>query len=158
MVESKALLAEVTRLPGLDGKAKMSKSLNNAIFLADDSDNLKKKVMSMYTDSKHIRITDPGQIEGNTVFTYLDAFDTDKAKVAELKEHYSHGGLGDVTVKKYLLEVLEVILSPIRSKRIELAKNPDEVYRILRDGSMIAKQTASATLDEVRRAIGVNYF
>lgn len=158
LVESKALLAEVTRLPGLDGKAKMSKSLNNAIFLADDSDSLKKKVMSMYTDSNHIRITDPGQIEGNTVFTYLDAFDSDKAKVAELKEHYSRGGLGDVTVKKYLLEVLENILSPIRTKRIELAKNPDEVYKILREGSMLAKQAASATLDEVRRAIGVNYF
>ncbi len=158
LVETKALLSPVTRLIGVDGKTKMSKSLGNAIFLSDDSDTLKKKVMSMYTDPNHIKVSDPGSIVGNAVFAYLDAFASDKAKVTELKEHYTRGGLGDVVVKKYLLEILENLLSPIRSKRLEIAKHKDEVYKILNEGSNIAKQVAAQTLDEVRHAIGINYF
>lgn len=158
LVETSALLSANTRLPGLDGKAKMSKSLGNAISLSEDTDSLKKKVMSMYTDPNHIRISDPGKVEGNTVFTYLDAFDPDKDKVAQLKAHYSQGGLGDVVVKKYLLDVLENLISPIRTRRHELAQNKDEIYKILQQGSLKAKATAAQTLDEVRRTIGVNYF
>ncbi len=158
LVETKGMLSSVTRLPGLDGKAKMSKSLNNAIYLSDSPDSLKQKVMSMYTDPNHLKITDPGQVEGNMVFTYLDAFDNDKHKVAELKQHYTNGGLGDMQLKKYLLEILENILSPIRSKRLELSQNKDEVYKLLQIGSVKAKEKAALTLAEVRRAIGVNYF
>lgn len=155
LVEPKALLAPVSRLPGLDGKAKMSKSLNNAIFLSDSSDELKKKVMSMYTDPNHIKVSDPGQIEGNMVFAYLDAFDSNKEKVAELKEHYQKGGLGDMTVKKYLLEILEEIISPIRNRRLELEKNPDYIYQVLKEGSNKAKNVAANTLTEVRKSIGL---
>ena len=158
LVETSALLSSNSRLPGLDGKAKMSKSLNNAMFLSDSADVLKQKVMSMYTDSNHLKVSDPGQIEGNMVFTYLDAFDANKEKVAELKEHYTHGGLGDVVLKKYLLEVLDQILTPIRQKREEFARDSSEVYKLLQAGSAKAKEKAVATLSEVRRAIGVNYF
>lgn len=158
LVETSALLSPVTRLPGLDGKAKMSKSLNNAIYLSETPDSLKKKVMSMYTDPNHLKISDPGQIEGNMVFTYLDAFDTDKAKVQELKAHYQKGGLGDVQLKKHLLEVLDSILAPIREKRLLLSQNKDEVYKLLKIGSNKARETASKTLSEVRNAVGVNYF
>lgn len=157
LVETSALLSNFTRLPGLDGKAKMSKSLNNAIFLSDSSDILKQKVMSMYTDSNHLKVSDPGQVEGNMVFTYLDAFDTDKTKVAELKAHYSNGGLGDVVLKRYLLEVLENLLMPIRTKREQLATDKEAVYKELYTGSMKAKEVAAATLSQVRNAIGVNY-
>ncbi|KRL83320.1 tryptophan--tRNA ligase [Ligilactobacillus apodemi] len=146
------------RLPGLDGNAKMSKSLGNAIYLADDADTLKKKVMSMYTDPNHIHIEDPGQIEGNMVFTYLDIFDSDKQKVVELKEHYQTGGLGDVKIKRYLNEVLEAKLGPIRERRAEFAKDIPAVYDMLKAGSQKANEVAEQTLAEVRAAIGVNYF
>ena len=146
------------RLPGLDGNAKMSKSLGNAIYLADDADTLRKKVMSMYTDPNHIHIEDPGQIEGNMVFTYLDIFDPDKQKVAELKEHYQAGGLGDVKIKRYLNEVREAQLGPIRQRREEFAKDIPSVYTMLKEGSQKANAVAEQTLAEVRAAIGVNYF
>ncbi len=146
------------RLPGLDGNAKMSKSLNNAIYLSDDADTLRKKVMSMYTDPNHIHVEDPGKVEGNMVFTYLDIFDKDKDKVAELKEQYRAGGLGDVKIKRYLNEVLEAELGPIRARREEFAKNIPAVYAMLKEGSEKANEVANKTLEEVRRAIGVNYF
>ncbi|URI13082.1 tryptophan--tRNA ligase [Ligilactobacillus salivarius] len=146
------------RLPGLDGNAKMSKSLNNAIYLSDDVDTLRKKVMSMYTDPNHIHVEDPGKVEGNMVFTYLDIFDKDKDKVAELKEQYRAGGLGDVKIKRYLNEVLEAELGPIRARREEFAKDIPAVYAMLKEGSEKANEVANKTLEEVRRAIGVNYF
>ncbi|WP_057828104.1 tryptophan--tRNA ligase [Liquorilactobacillus cacaonum] len=146
------------RLPGLDGNAKMSKSLNNCIYLSDDAETLKKKVMSMYTDPSHVHVEDPGKIEGNMVFTYLDIFDEDKQKVAQLKEAYQAGGLGDVKIKRYLNEVLEAKLAPIRKRREEFAKDISSVYDILKDGSERANAVAEQTLSEVRAAIGVNYF
>lgn len=146
------------RIPGLDGNAKMSKSLNNAIYLADDADTIQKKVMSMYTDPNHIHVEDPGQVEGNTVFTYLDIFADDKQKVAELKEQYRHGGLGDVKIKRYLNEVLQAELAPIRERREQFEKDPQAVYDILKAGSDKANKVANQTLDEVRDAIGINYF
>ena len=146
------------RLPGLDGNAKMSKSLNNAIYLSDDADTLRKKVMSMYTDPNHIHVEDPGKVEGNMVFTYLDIFDKDNDKVAELKEQYRAGGLGDVKIKRYLNEVLEAELGPIRARREEFAKDIPAVYAMLKEGSEKANEVANKTLEEVRRAIGVNYF
>ena len=158
LVETNALLSTTTRLPGLDGKAKMSKSLNNGIYLSDSVDVVKQKIMSMYTDPNHLKISDPGQVKGNMVFTYLDAFDTDTNKVRELKEDYTKGGLGDMVLKKYLLEVLDNILSPIRTKREYLSQNKEAVFEILKSGSDKAKNVANATLNEVRRAIGVNYF
>ncbi len=156
--ETKVLLSSVARLPGIDGKTKMSKSLNNAIFLSDSNDVVKQKIMMMYTDPNHLKVSDPGQVEGNTVFAYLDAFDSDKQKVSELKEHYMRGGLGDVALKKYLFEVIENILSPIRSRRLELSKNPDEVLNILHKGSLKAREVAAATLSEVKLAMGLSYF
>ena len=146
------------RLPGTDGNAKMSKSLGNGIYLSDDQDTVKRKVMSMYTDPGHIHTNDPGKIEGNTVFQYLDVFGEDKQHIAELKEHYQAGGLGDVTVKKYLFEVLDELLSPIRQRRRELAGDLPAVYRVLLEGSRRANAVAEQTLAEVRQAIGVNYF
>lgn len=160
LVEPRVILpkAGLGRLPGIDGNAKMSKSLNNAIYLSDEPEVIKKKIMSMYTDPNHIRVEDPGQIENNTVFTYLDAFAQDKAKVEEMKEHYKRGGLGDVKVKKYLNEVLQAELEPIRARRKEYEKNIDYVYEILKTGSEKAREKASNTLHEVREAIGINYF
>ena len=146
------------RLPGLDGNAKMSKSLNNAIYLADDADTLRKKVMSMYTDPTHVHVEDSGHVEGNMVFTYLDIFADDQEKVAELKAQYQHGGLGDVKIKRYLNEVLEGVLAPIRQRRQEFAQDMGAVYDILKEGSARANEVANQTLAEVRRAIGVNYF
>lgn len=146
------------RIPGLDGNAKMSKSLNNAIYLADDADTIQKKVMSMYTDPQHIRVEDPGHIEGNTVFTYLDIFDLDKEKVQELKDHYQAGGLGDVKIKRYLNEVLQAELKPIRERRESYAADLAGVYQILEEGSQKANAIANQTLSEVREAIGLNYF
>lgn len=146
------------RLPGLDGNAKMSKSLNNAIYLADDADTLRKKVMSMYTDPTHVHVEDPGHVEGNMVFTYLDIFADDQKKVAELKAQYQHGGLGDVKIKRYLNEVLEGVLAPIRQRRQKFAQDMGAVYDILKEGSARANEVANQTLAEVRRAIGVNYF
>ena len=146
------------RIPGLDGNAKMSKSLGNAIYLSDDEDTLKKKVMSMYTDPNHIHVEDPGQVEGNVVFTYLDIFDKDTAKVQELKDHYRHGGLGDVKIKRYLMEVLNAELAPIRQRRAEFTKDLPTVMDILKAGSDRANQVAAQTLDEVKDAMGLNYF
>lgn len=146
------------RLPGLDGNAKMSKSLGNAIYLSDDAEKVKKKVMSMYTDPNHIHVEDPGQVEGNTVFTYLDVFDPDKDTVAQLKEDYQKGGLGDVKIKRYLNKVLEAELAPIRERRQKYAENLDAVYDMLYQGSQKANQVADQTLQEVRDAIGFNYF
>ncbi|MCE5221011.1 MAG: tryptophan--tRNA ligase [Clostridium sp.] len=160
LVEPEAILpsSNAGRLPGTDGKAKMSKSIGNCIYLSDDSDSIKKKVMSMYTDPNHIRVEDPGQIEGNTVFTYLDIFATDKDVVEEMKEHYKRGGLGDMKVKKYLNEVMQAELEPIRNKRIEFEKNIDYVYAMLKDGSDKARAVAANTLKEVRAAMGIEYF
>ena len=136
----------------------MSKSLGNCIYLSDDADTLKKKVMSMYTDPNHIHVEDPGQVEGNMVFAYLDIFDSDKEHVADLKEHYQAGGLGDVKIKRYLNEVLEAELGPIRERRAEFEKDIPAVYQMLKDGSDKANEVANQTLEEVRAAIGVNYF
>ena len=146
------------RLPGLDGNAKMSKSLGNAIYLADDAKTVQKKVMSMYTDPNHIHVEDPGKVEGNTVFTYLDVFDPDKDKVAELKEEYQKGGLGDVKIKRYLNKVLEAELAPIRERREKFAQDEDAVYEMLLEGSKKANKVANETLEQVRDAIGLNYF
>ena len=148
------------RLPGLDGNAKMSKSLNNGIYLADDADTLKKKVMSMYTDPNHIRVEDPGQIEGNMVFHYLDVFarPEDLKDIAQMKEHYQAGGLGDVKTKLYLLEILERELGPIRERRLEFAKDMGQVYDMLRQGSERAREVASQTLSQVKSAMGITYF
>lgn len=146
------------RIPGLDGNAKMSKSLGNAIYLSDDADTVTKKVMSMYTDPEHIKVSDPGHVEGNTVFTYLDIFDPDKEHVADLKAQYQAGGLGDVKIKRYLNEVLEATLAPIRKRRAEYAANMDYVYKVLEDGSAHANEVANKTLQEVRDAMGINYF
>ncbi len=148
------------RLPGLDGNAKMSKSLGNGIYLSDDADTVQKKVMSMYTDPNHIRVEDPGQIEGNMVFHYLDIFgqDSDKADIQAMKEHYQKGGLGDVKTKRYLLEILERELAPIRQKRLEYASDMGEVFRMLEKGSQSAQAVAAQTLSEVKSAMGINYF
>lgn len=148
------------RLPGLDGNAKMSKSLNNGIYLADDADTLKKKVMSMYTDPDHIKVEDPGKIEGNMVFHYLDVFGRpeDADEIAEMKEHYQRGGLGDVKTKRYLLEILDRELRPIRERRLEFAKDMGEVYSILEKGSERARSVAAQTLDNVKSAMGITYF
>ncbi len=146
------------RMPGIDGKAKMSKSLGNAIYLSDDAQTVKKKVMSMYTDPNHIRVEDPGCVEGNTVFTYLDAFCKDKEHLEELKAHYRRGGLGDVKIKRYLNEVLEEELAPIRERRLELEENKEYLYEVLRKGSEKARAVAAQTLKEVREAMGIEYF
>lgn len=146
------------RLPGIDGNAKMSKSLNNGIYLADSADVVQKKIMSMYTDPNHIHVEDPGQVEGNVVFTYLDIFDPDQAAVAELKAQYQHGGLGDVKLKRRLVDVMEAVLTPIRERREAYAKDMGAVEQMLIDGTAKANVVANQTLAEVRAAIGFNYF
>ena len=146
------------RIPGLDGNAKMSKSLGNAIYLSDDEKTLQKKVMSMYTDPTHIHVEDPGHIEGNVVFTYLDIFDPDKEHVQELKDQYQAGGLGDVKIKRYLFEVLNNELKPIRERREEFAKDIPAVYDMLKQGCADANEVANQTLAEVRHAMGLDYF
>ncbi|NRO61506.1 Tryptophan--tRNA ligase 2 [Lactobacillus helveticus] len=146
------------RLPGLDGNAKMSKSLGNCIYLSDDAKTVQKKVMSMYTDPNHIHVEDPGKVEGNTVFTYLDVFDPDKDKVAELKAEYQKGGLGDVKIKRYLNKVLEAELAPIRERREKYAQDEDAIYEMLLEGSKKANTVANEILEQVRDAIGLNYF
>lgn len=160
LVEPEAIISKsgCSRLPGIDGKAKMSKSLNNGIYISDEPDVIKKKVMSMYTDPNHIKVSDPGKVEGNTVFTYLDVFCKDKEYLEELKKQYRKGGLGDVKIKKYLNEVLQEELEPIRKRRKELEENKEEIYKILKDGSDRARKVAKATLKEVREAIGIEYF
>ena len=147
------------RLPGINGmNAKMSKSLNNGIYLADSFEEMRAKVMKMYTDPDHIRVEDPGKIEGNVVFAYLDVFAEDKEKVAEMKSHYQKGGLGDVAVKKYLVEEMDKVLKPIRERREELAKNPEAIYEILRKGSEKAEKVAAQTLKELKQAMKIDYF
>lgn len=155
------------RLPGIDGKAKMSKSLGNCIYLSEESEDIRKKVMSMFTDPDHLRIEDPGKLEGNTVFTYLDAFcKTEQferylpeyANLDELKAHYQRGGLGDVKVKKFLNNVLQEELEPIRNRRKELQKDIPYVYEVLKKGSEAAREVAAKTLDEVRASMKINYF
>lgn len=160
LVEPKAMVPEDTlgRLPGIDGKAKMSKSLGNAIYISDEADVITRKIMSMYTDPNHIRVSDPGKVEGNTVFVYLDAFCKDKEQVINLKEHYKRGGLGDVKVKRYLNEVIQAELEPIRKRRSEFEKDIDYVYKVLKEGSGKAREVASKTTKEVREAIGIEYF
>lgn len=157
-VEAKPLLSKMSRLPGIDGKAKMSKSLGNAIYLADPADEVARKVMLMYTDPNHLKVDDPGQIEGNTVFTYLDVFDPDKAEVASLKEHYMRGGLGDVKVKRRLIEVLNTLLEPIRQRRAFFAENTDEALKVLAAGTEKARAAAEKTMKEVREAMGLMQF
>ena len=170
LVEPEILLpdnAACLRLPGTDGKAKMSKSLNNCIYLSDTADEVKKKVMGMYTDPDHLRVEDPGKVEGNTVFTYLDAFSRPEhfakylpeySSLEELKAHYRRGGLGDVKVKKLLIAVLNETLDPIRERRRYYEGRIGEVYEILRKGSEKARATAAATLAEVRAAMKIDYF
>lgn len=155
------------RLPGLDGKAKMSKSLGNCIYLSDEPETIRQKVMSMYTDPDHIRVEDPGKVEGNTVFTYLDAFCTDAhfekylpdyKNLDELKAHYKNGGLGDVKIKKFLAKVLQEELSPIYERRKEWEKREDEVWEILKNGCKTAYAKAAETLKNVRKAMKIDYF
>ena len=170
LVEPEILLPDnkaCLRLPGIDGKAKMSKSLGNCIYLSEDAEEVRKKVMSMYTDPDHIKVSDPGKIEGNTVFTYLDAFCTDEHfkkylpeynNLDELKAHYQRGGLGDVKVKKFLNSVLQEELEPIRARRKEYEKDIAYVYEILKKGSEAAQAKAAQTLAEVKAAMKINYF
>ncbi len=158
LVEPEALIPKISRLPGTDGKAKMSKSLNNAIFLSDSADAVAKKVKGMYTDPGHLRVEDPGKVEGNPVFDYLDAFDPDTARTQELKDHYLRGGLGDSTVKKYLTDVLQAFLEPIRTRRSEFAKDPAAVWDMLKSGTVRARETASKTLSDVKKAMCLDYF
>ena len=170
LVEPSALLPEneaSKRLPGTDGKAKMSKSLNNCIYLSDTADEVRARVMSMYTDPLHLQVSDPGHLEGNTVFTYLDAFCRkehfgrylpDYADLEELKAHYQRGGLGDVKVKKFLNNILQEVLEPMRIRRKELEKDIPAVYDILKKGSEAARQAAAQTLSEVKSAMRINYF
>ena len=158
LVEPQALISPVSRLVGTDGKAKMSKSLDNAIFLSDSADEIAKKVMSMYTDADHVRVSDPGKIEGNVVFVYLDIFDPRKNEVAELKAHYQRGGLGDVVLKKRLIQVLEDLIGPIRARRQEWEKNPEVVKDILYKGTQDTLKVAQKTMAEVREVVQLNYF
>ncbi len=156
--ECKALLSNMARLPGFDGKAKMSKSLGNTIVLNAFDKDIKKAVNAMYTDPNHLRIEDPGQVEGNIVFTYLDAFDPNKEEVEELKAHYRRGGLGDGTVKKRLEGVLKELITPIRERREELAKDPDYIMDVLRQGTDKCRIITQQTLDEVKDGLGLFKF
>ena len=156
--ECKALLSNMARLPGFDGKAKMSKSLGNTIVLNASDKDIKKAVNAMYTDPNHLRIEDPGQVEGNIVFTYLDAFDSNSEEVEALKAHYRRGGLGDGTVKKRLEGILKDLISPIRERREELAKDPDYIMDVLRDGTEKCRIITQNTLDEVKDGLGLFKF
>lgn len=170
LVEPKAVIPDnkiCSRLPGLDGKAKMSKSLGNCIYLSDNEKDVKSKVMSMFTDPNHIQISDPGKVEGNTVFTYLDAFCTDDdfseflpdyKNLDELKDHYRRGGLGDVKIKKFLNNILQKELSPIREKRKHYEQNIPEIFDMLLKGSEDAREVGAETLKKVKAAMGINYF
>ncbi len=170
LVEPRALIPEAEackRLPGTDGKAKMSKSLGNCIYLADSADEVRTKIMSMYTDPLHLQVSDPGHLEGNTVFTYLDAFARDEhferycpdyANLDEMKAHYTKGGLGDVKVKKLLNNIVQEELEPIRKRRAEYEKDIPEIYNILRKGSDAAREVAAQTLSEIKRAMKIDYF
>jgi len=152
----KPILSENSRLVGIDGNAKASKSLNNAINLSDSKSEIEKKVMSMYTDPQHVRVEDPGQVDGNVVFTYLDIFDENKEEVEKLKAHYRKGGLGDVAVKKRLIEVLESVIGPIRERREKL--DPKEVLEILKEGTEKVQKIAQKYMKEFKKAIKIDYF
>ena len=154
----KHLVGNTPRLIGTDGGSKMSKSLDNGIYLSDDLETISKKVMGMYTDPNHIHVNDPGKVEGNVVFSYLDIFDPNKSEVEELKEQYKKGGLGDVVIKKRLINILEELINPIRTKREELAKNPEKIMKILEEGTINARIVAKETMIEVRNALKINYF
>lgn len=158
LVECEALVSSVKRLPGIDGQAKMGKSLGNAIYLSDSADDVEKKVKGMFTDPDHIKASDPGKVEGNPVFAYLDAFDPDKNGLEEMKAHYRKGGLGDVVVKKHLVKVLQEFLKPIRERRKEFEKNPGAVMRMLEEGSRMARKVAQQTLTEVKKSMRLDYF
>ena len=170
LVEPEALVPQnevCCRLPGIDGKAKMSKSLGNCIYLSDSADEVRTKIMSMFTDPNHLKVSDPGSLEGNTVFTYLDAFCKDEqferylpeyANLDELKAHYRRGGLGDVKVKKFLNNVMQEELEPIRNRRKELQKQIPDIYEILKKGSEVAREEAAKTMSEVKAAMKINYF
>jgi tryptophanyl-tRNA synthetase len=158
LVEAKALVPEVGRLPGIDGKAKMSKSLGNTINLGASADEISAAIKMVYTDPLHLRVSDPGHLEGNVAFIYLDAFDPDREGLRAMKEHYVRGGLGDSVVKKRLEGILQELLAPIRARREEFAKDKGQVMQILRDGTARAREVAAQTTDEVRRALGLSYF
>jgi len=153
--EPSAVLSKVTRLPGIDGKAKASKSLGNAIFLSDGPDAVREKVMSMFTDPDHLKVSDPGKVEGNAVFAYLDAFDSDIEEVGRLKERYRAGGLGDVPLKRRLVDVLNEAIGPVRDRREAAFADRGELFRILKAGSAAARQEVAATLLAVRKGMGM---
>lgn len=157
LVEAEALVPRCARLPGLDGKAKMSKSLGNAIYLSDSADEIVRKVRMMYTDPDHLRVSDPGKVEGNVVFTYLDVFDPRTEEVEELKAHYRRGGLGDMTIKKRLVDVLESLIGPIRTRRAYYEQEPDAVHAVLREGVEHTRTVAEQTLREVKQAMKILY-
>ena len=170
LVEPEAVLSSndvCSRLPGIDGKAKMSKSLGNCIYLSDEADVIRKKIFEMYTDPNHISVNDPGTVEGNVVFTYLDAFSKDEdfekycpeyANLEEMKEHYRKGGLGDVKIKKFLNEIIQEELKPIRERRKELQKDLPEIYNMLKENSEEAEKVAANTLEKVKKSMKINYF
>ncbi len=157
LVEAKALLPKIARLPGTDGQAKMGKSLGNCIYLKDSADEIAKKVKGMYTDPNHLRVEDPGDVENNPVFIYLDAFDPDRNGLQEMREHYRRGGLGDSVTKKRLNEVLQAFLQPIRERREALSKDPEAVMQMLQEGSKHAAAIAGATLAEMKKAMFLDY-
>jgi tryptophanyl-tRNA synthetase len=156
LAEPKELLSDVRRLPGTDGAEKMSKSVGNVINLCDTSDEISRKVMAMFTDPDHVHVNDPGKVSGNPVFTYLDAFDTDRKSLEEMKAHYKRGGLGDVVVKKKLIEVLENLLAPIREKRNTYTEA--DALEILKQGTETAREKTSEVLSRVRHAMNIDYF
>ena len=170
LVEPEALIPQedaAKRLPGTDGKSKMSKSLGNCIYLSDDADTLASAIKTMYTDPLHIKVSDPGHLEGNTVFTYLDAFSRpehfaeylpDYNSLDELKEHYTRGGLGDMKVKKFLASIMEETLAPIRARRAEFEKDIPAIYEMLKESCEVARNEAANTLSEVKNAMRINYF
>ena len=159
LVETRAVVPENgSRLPGIDGKAKMSKSLGNTLQLSASPDEIRQAVKMMFTDPNHLRVEDPGQVEGNVVFTYLDAFDDDQAAVAELKERYQLGGLGDMVIKRRLENCLQELLEPIRTRREAFAQDPAQVMAMLKQGTARAREAAGRTLSEVKAAMGLNYF
>lgn len=158
LIEPKEILSSYPRLPGTDGKEKMSKSLGNAIFLSDSAEVVREKVMKMYTDPTRIHPTDPGHIEGNPVFTYLNAFGENKEKIEEYKKRYQEGKVGDVEVKQYLVEVLNTFLDPIRARRAVYAKNPKKIMKLLEKGTAHAKKVASETVEKVKTAMKISYW
>lgn len=157
MKECKPILSQITRLPGIDGNAKMSKSLNNCIYLSDDKETVSKKIMSMYTDPNHLRVEDPGEVEGNPVFTYLDAFDPNQEELEEWKAHYKRGGLGDVKVKRRLEKIMQAELAPIRERRTLYENKPDEIMDLLIESSKKAREVAQENLQRLKEVLGINY-